>query len=481
MVVMSIQSTRSRVLATGLAALRAALLAVVGVAAPIGAESSEPALMAIAAPLASGIPEPLPEGFMPLTLQEAVVRGLEHNLAVVLGREEVRSAIGSRDAVRSRLYPRLDASLIGSRNVINLEAYGFPVAPGESPLIGPFDVLDARATMAAPVVDLSLWAEARATSHRADAAAATLDDLRDQVVLAVSSLYLKASAADSRIVAVQAQLATAHALRQQAADMKAAGVAAGVEVLRAEVQLAAEQERLIIAENDAATSKLALARAIGLPLASTLVLNKQLESSPVTISVDEALRQAAAQRADLRSAQAAVAAAEETVAAAQRSALPSLEMHASWGKIGPGANNLLTTYAVGAMVSVPLFTGGAIHARRLMADASLADRRARLADLSARIEYEVRSALLDLEAADQRTRVADDAVRLAETQLVQARDRFSAGVADGVEVVQAQQAAATANDSLIASLLADSLAKVRLARALGVAAEDLDRFLGGSR
>jgi outer membrane protein TolC len=116
----------------------------------------------------------------------------------------------------------------------------------------------------------------------------------------------------------------------------------------------------------------------------------------------------------------------------------------------------------------------------LTADASLADRQARLADLAARIEYEVRSALLDLAAADQRTEVARDAVHLAESQLEQARDRFSAGVADGVEVVQAQQAAATAHDNHIASLLADNLAKVRLARALGVAAEGLDRFLGGS-
>jgi len=465
--------------AAGSAAVLVVLALILGVAT-VGAQGPE-TVATIPAPLAGGVPGPAPEGPVSLTLQDAVARGLEHNLAVVLGRERVRSAAAARDATKSGLYPQFGAYLADSRNVINLEAYGFPVAPDESPLIGPFDVFDMRATVAVPVVDLSLWADARAASHAADAAAATFDDLRDQVVLAVSSLYLQASAAESRIDAARAQVATARALHEQAADMKTAGVVAGIEVLRTDVQLAAEREGLIIAENDAATSKLALARAIGLPLDAELVLSWQLEySPPPVIELEEALQQALGQRADFRSAQAAVAAAEAAAAAAWKSALPSLEMQANWGKIGPDISSALTTYTVAAMVSVPLYTGGLIHARKLTADAALAERQARLADLATGIEYEVRSALLDLAAADQRTLVARDAVRLAESQLEQARDRFAAGVADGVEVIQAQQAAATAHDNRIASLLADNLAKVRLARALGVAAESLDRFLGGS-
>lgn len=431
--------------------------------------------------LAGGVPGPAPQGPVRLTLQEAVERGLEHNLAVVLGRERVRSAAAGAKAERSRLYPHLDATLAASRNVINLEAYGFPVVPGESPLIGPFNVADARASVAAPLVDLGLWANARAASHTSDAAGATLDDLRDQVVLAVSSLYLGASAAESRIVSARAQVATAEALHDQAVDMKEAGVVAAIEVLRTEVQLAAERERLIVASNDAATSKLALARAVGLPLGSDLVLLERLEHAPgPAVAVDDAVRQALDQRADYRSAQALVAAAEEAAAAARKAAWPSLGVAADWGKIGPDPDSWLTTYTVGAMVSLPLYTGGAIRSRAMVADATLAERQARIADLGARIEYEVRAALLDLAAAEQRTRVAEDAVRLAENQLEQARDRFAAGVADGVEVVQAQQAAAAADDNRIASLLAANLARVQLARALGVAAGDLDRFLGGS-
>jgi outer membrane protein TolC len=481
MITTSLEPTVSRVPAFGTAAVHLTLISMLAVM-NVGAQVSEQSVLQVSAPLAGGVPGPAPEGPVSLTLQDAVVRGLEHNLAVVLGREQVRAAAGARDATRSRLYPQLGAYLADSRNIINLEAYGFPVPAGESPLIGPFDVFDARATVAMPLVDLSLWADARAASHAADAAGATLDDLRDQVVLAVSSLYLRASAAESRIDAARAQVATARALHEQAVDMKTAGVVAGIEVLQTEVQLAAERERLIVAENDAATTKLALARAIGLPLDAGLVLSGGLEySPPPVIDLEEALHQAFGQRADFRSAQAAVAAADEAAAAACKSALPSLEMQANWGKIGPDISSALTTYTVAAMVSVPLYTGGAIHARKLTADAALADRQARLADLAAGIEFEVRSALLDLAASDERIRVARDAVRLAESQLEQARDRFAAGVADGVEVIQAQQAAATAHDNQIASLLAYNLARVRLARALGVAAEGLDRFLGGSR
>jgi outer membrane protein TolC len=450
--------------------------------ATAGAQVAEPANGLPPGVLAGGVPGPAPTGPVTITLQDAVERGLERNLAVVLGREQANAAAGAHKAVRSRVLPKLEATLAESRSVINLEAYGFPVAPGESPLIGPFNVFDARAGLAVPLVDLSGWADARAASYAAEAAGATLEDLRDQVVLAVSSLYLHASAAESRVVVAQAQVDTARALHEQAVDMKAAGVIAAIEVLRTEVQLAAERERLIVAENDAATSKLALARAIGLPLDADLMLLESLDDSPApVIGADEAVRQALGQRSDYLSAQAALAAAEEAATAARNLAVPSLTMEADWGKVGPDVRGALTTYAVAARFVLPLYSGGFIHSRKLTATADVVGRRARLADLGARIEYEVRSALLDLEAADRRTRVARDAVRLAENQLDQARDRFAAGVADGVEVIQAQQAAATANDNEIASLLAENLARVRLARALGTAAEGSEDVSGGTR
>jgi outer membrane protein TolC len=415
-----------------------------------------------------------------LTLAEAVARGLEHNLAAVLSRHEAEAAVGAAKVARAALLPTVSAQGSAAREKIDLEAYGLPVAPGESPLIGPFDVVDLRLAAELPILDLRARAAARSAGSTAEAARLNAEDARDAVVLAVSTLYLKATAADSRIVAARAQVATARALFEQAQDMKAAGLVAGVEVLRAKVQLAGEEQRLIVAENDAATGRLALAQTIGLPLDQAFTLESLgAEARPLDITVDEALVRATALRSDLAAARASVAAAEYALTAARDTVLPTLVAHADAGRVGPDTPGLETTYSAMAAIRVPVYAGGEIHGRKVEAAARVAQAKARLEDLQSRVEYQVRAALLDVRAADERVRVAHEAAGVADAQLAQARDRFAAGVASGVEVVQAQEQTATAHENAIASLLADSEARVALARAVGAAAENLADFLGG--
>jgi outer membrane protein TolC len=416
-----------------------------------------------------------------LGLSQAVELGLDHNLAALLAAADVEEARGAANAARSRLRPELGASLGASRSKINLEAFGFPVEPGMSPVIGPFNVVDARAVASMRLLDLSATARARASAFRAEAAAASAEDIRDEVVLSVSTLYMGAVASDSRVAAARAQLETAQALYERAEDMRSAGVVAGVDVLRARVQLATEQQRLIVAENEAATRRLALAQAIGLPLDRPLLLvDPLLPSQLPPMSHEQALDRALTNRGDWRQAQAALAAAQQSARSARTAALPSLDLDASAGANGQAVDASHRVYAAAAVVRVPIYTGGLIAARRAEAEAGLTRATAVLDDLRSRIEYQVRTALLDLEATSRQTRVAHEAVILAETQLEQTRDRFSAGVADGVEVVQAQEAVAAANERYIAGLLADNVARVALARALGVATTDLGSFLGGA-
>lgn len=413
-------------------------------------------------------------GSLALTLADAVQRGLEHNLAALLAEQQVASATGAARAARARLWPGLDAELSENRTKINLEAYGFPVAPGESPLIGPFNVFDARLSSSAPIWDQRVRAGARSARATADAAHADLDDVRDQVVLAVSSLYLEAVAAEARVAALQSQVDSAASLAEQARDMKASGLVARVDVLRAEVQLAAEQQRQIVASNHAATSKLSLARAIGLPLDRTLELVDRPSYRPtLALTPAAALQRALANRADLAALDASLEAARQELRAAKGGGLPSLVAHGDVGRIGPSPSTAETTYTIGAALRVPLFTGGEVAGRVEQAQARITALEARRVDLSQRIELEVRTALLDLGAADARVRVAQRATGVADAQLEQTRDRFAAGVADGVEVVQAQEAVATAHENQIASLLAFNRAQVVLARALGIAADDL--------
>jgi len=436
---------------------------------------------ALQSPLLGGVPggELMP-GTLPLSLHEAVRRGLERNLGAVLGRERVRAADGARWMSVSGLLPTLQATIAQARDQINLEAYGFPVAPGESPIIGPFNVSDRRISLAQTVFDYSAIQDARAGAAVKSSAGYAYQDVREQVVVVVANLYFQAVATSSRVASVRAQQRTAEALSARARAMKEAGTIAGIELIRAQVQVENQKQRVIFYENEFAKQKLMLARAIGLPLAQAFELTDQVPFAAIdAMPLDAALAQAYAKRADYKAAIELFKADEARRRAAYGTMAPSVHLNADYGSIGNSWGAALGTYAVMASVRVPIFQAGRERGRVLIADAALEQDRAQLADLKARIEFDVRAAYLDVRAADERVRVARSAADLANQQLAQAQDRFAAGVASHVEVVQAQEAVATESENLIASLFAHNVAKAALARATGMAEDAAERLLGG--
>jgi len=421
-------------------------------------------------------------GVLPLTLGEAIARGLRQNLGAVIGEQAIRSASASRLSALNGLLPNAYARLGESREVVNLEAFGFPLPPGTDPLVGPFNVFDARINVSQSLFNWSAIQAARAGGDSLRAAKFSYQDARDAVVFVVSNLYLTAISSASEVDSAQAQVKTSQALYDRATDLKKAGMIPAIEVLRAQVQLQAQQQRLIFFQNEYAKRKLGLARAIGLPLDQQFDLaDKVPYAALASPALEQALAQAYESRADLQAARAQVRAAEESKQAAIGSALPTLGLTADIGKIGLTTASKLRTYSIAAGIRIPIFEGNTVRARVLQADAALRQQQALLEDLRARIDYEVRTALLDLKAADDRVQVARTTVELANQQLVQAQDRFSAGVASNIEVVQAQEAVATASDNYIASLYAHNLAKISLARALGIAEADAGRLLGGTK
>jgi outer membrane protein TolC len=303
---------------------------------------------------------------------------------------------------------------------------------------------------------------------------------RDMVVFVCANLYLQAVASRSRIDATRAQVRTAQVLYELALDQKAAGVSPGIEVLRAQVELQAQQQRLIVAENQFAKDKLTLARAIGLPLGQEYTLSDDMSYSPLpSMSLDETVQRAYRERPDYKSAQSRVLSAESERKAAQAGRLPLLNFSADYGDIGPRAWESHGTFTVATVLRIPLFQGGSVRGRVLAADAALQQRKAELEDLRGRIYYDVRNAFLDLKAAADRVRVAQSTVKLADDQVQQSQDRFRAGVTNNVEVVQAQQAQATANENLISGLQAHCVAKLALAKAIGISGAEYDQFLRG--
>jgi outer membrane protein TolC len=420
---------------------------------------------------------------IPLSLDEAVRRGLEHNLARLLSDDAVRSARGARWEALADLLPHLSGRVSATRQKINLEAFGFTGFPGvPSTLVGPFNVFDARVAVTESLVDLEAFHKTKARSESLAAARFSYQDTRDLVVLVCGNLYMAAVSEASRIDASRAQLETAQALFRLASDRKQAGLVPAVDVLRAEVEMEARQQQLIVAENRAARAKLNLARAVGLPLGQRFVLTDPMPAAgPVLPDLDGALLAAYRDRSDWKAAAARVRAAEASRRSAIGEALPKLELQADYGAIGATVGGAHATYSFGAAVRVPLFEGGSAIGKEIQASATLDAERAGLEDLRGRIDYEVRTAVLDLQAASERVTVASRALGLANDQLRQAQDRFAAGIANNIDLVQAQQAVAEATDSQIAAVYDQNTAQAALARAVGAGEAEFHQRVRGER
>ena len=432
-------------------------------------------------PLLGGIPTGKPTGeVLPLTLSDAIKRGLSYNLGVMLSTQAVQATRGARLLALSQLLPKVNAGFSESQQQVNLAAYGFEPTPGMAMIVGPFNVFDVRASVSQPVLDFSALNRYRASTENIKAAQFADQNTQDMVVFVCSNLYLQAVAGSSRIEAAQAQVRTAQTIYNLALDQKAAGVAPGIEVLRAQVELQAQQQRLIVVEDQFAKDKLALARAIGLPLGQEFKLTDAMTYSPLpSMSLDATVQRAYKERADLQSAEARLRSAQSEKKAAKAGHLPTIDFNADYGDIGQKPWESHGTFSVAATVRIPIFLGRSVEGRMMESDAALHQREAELEDLRGRIYYDVRNAFLDLKAAADRVNVAQSAVKLADEQVLQTQDRFRAGVTNNVEVIQAQEAQVTANENYIASLQAHNAAKLALARAIGISSAAYEQFLRG--
>jgi outer membrane protein TolC len=235
---------------------------------------------------------------------------------------------------------------------------------------------------------------------------------------------------------------------------------------------------LIVARNNYSKQKLALARTIGLPSGQEFNLTETVPYEPLTaIGIDQALQRAYASRADYQAALLQVRGAESFRRAATAEHLPSLSLAGNYGAAGVNVGNSHGVFDIGATLQVPIFAGGRAHADALQAESTLRQRRQQLENLRAQIDYDVRTALLDLAAAAEQVAVARSSLDLANQTLDQARDRFTAGVADNLEVVQAQDVVASANENYISSLYAHNVAKILLARAIGFTEQGVKQYL----
>jgi outer membrane protein TolC len=424
--------------------------------------------------------------------KEAIDRGLRNNLGLLLSGDQTITARGERWKELSNLLPNLDARIQENVQTESLAALGLTkvfkkggsTASGSSTpfptVIGPFNYFDARANLSQSLFNFKNIEKTRAANESLKSAQYSYKDARELVVLAVGNSYLMAIASSARIETSEAQLKNAHALYDKAVDQQKAGLSPTIDTLRSQVELQTRQQQLIQARNDFAKQLLSLARTIGLPPGQRFALTDKAPYQTLTpLPLEVYLQRAYTTRGDYQAALAQVRSAELSRRAAAAGRYPSLDLDANYGDIGVTPAHSNGTWQLNGSLNIPIFAGNRVHSDVLEAEAQLKQARSQLGDLRGRIDYEVRTALLDLDAAAQQVEVARSAVDLSEQAFTQSQDRFAAGVADNLEVVQAQESVASAHESYIQSLYAHNLAKVELARATGDAEEGVRRYLKG--
>jgi outer membrane protein TolC len=420
-------------------------------------------------------------GVITIAPLDAIQRGLKYNLALLLSDQATENARGARYRALADVIPNINGRIAEQVQQVNLAAFGIPFPPGTPLLVGPFAVFDARA-LATGNIDLRNLNLLHSRSEDVKSAQLNYQNARDLIVLAVGGVYMQALAAAARIDATEAQLRTADTLFKHARDMKAAGMVPALDVLRAQVEMQVVQQRLLVARNDFDKQKLRLARLIGLPVAQQFTIVNTIPLTPPSpLTVDQAIERAYRDRPDYQSARFAVRSAEWNRKSAVAERLPSFQVSADYGALGKRPGDAQQTYTVTTGLRIPIFQGGKIRGDILQADALLNRRKSELDDLRGRIEFEVRSAFLDLQSASDQLQVAQSSVGLAQEALTQAQDRFRAGVATNIEVVQAQEALATTNENYINSTFIFNVAKLSLARSLGAAERAVIEFLGGKQ
>ncbi len=416
-----------------------------------------------------------------LSFREAIERGLAYNLGEVGLLQVVNQAQGQARVSRSALLPNLTGDLQETVQQTNLKALGVHFqAPGFSipTIVGPFNYIDLRARLSQSVVDLTALNNYKAARESSRAAQLSAEDARDLVVLAVGGTYLQVIAAKARVQSARAQLDTANALYDQAAQQRKAGVLAQVDADRSQVQALTQQQRLFSLENDLAKQQIDLARMTGLPPNDQYEITDDIPFAATPVpSVEEALRQAFDQRSDVKAAQAQIRASERAVAAARAQRLPSLAINGDYGVIGTNPSQSHGTFSVTGTLRVSIWEGGRIEGDIEQARAGLTQRQAEYEDLRLQVESEVRKAYLDMQAAANQVSVAQKNREVAKETLDLTRQKVEAGVAESVELVQSQESLASADLDYINSVFAHNLAKLSLARALGRTADVLPRFL----
>jgi outer membrane protein TolC len=399
---------------------------------------------------------------------------------VALAEESIRQSQTGIAQARAAFLPDIEASVTDQSETVNLRTFGlnFPLPAGVSfpSLVGPFSVFDARATANQSVFDFSSIRKYQSSKVTVEASKADAETTRNQVSDTVARSYLACLRADAKVETEQANVDLSDALLKLSNRQKTAGTGLAIEVTRAQVQLANDRQNLIVAQNDRRKAVLQLLRAVGLNLDAHIEFTDKLAYKPVDVGpMEAALDKARKERAELKAQAKREEIAKLNYGSVKAERLPSISAFGNYGSIGPEIIGALPTHSVGITLKVPVFDGGRRDARRAESLSQLRQEEIRSRDVKQQVDLDVRLALDSIKSAASQVDTAREGLTLAENELAQARRRYEGGVANSIEVTDAQTRLDRARDNQIAALYNYNLARLDLATATGSISEYLNQ------
>ena len=414
-----------------------------------------------------------------LHLREAIALALKNNLSVRVTGTQVDESSGTQMRQKSALEPSITTAAFANLQDRNLQALGFSLPGFMLPLTtGAFGTYDFRVFLQQPVVDRRAYHVFQSSKRQLDAARLTYQDTRDLIIRQAAGYYLDGQAAAAEVEAAEARVVTSRALEKLAQDQHSAGLATGVDVLRAQVQLQRDQQTLLVDRDAYQTALLVLQRFLGLRPGAALELADRLEFRGISApEIEPALQAALEARADYRSLRAQREALVEQQKASRDRYLPKLSINGDYGAFGRNFGQMPGVGQIQGTLTFTVFDRDRNGEQKEIA-ARLQRVDVQIADLERGIEQDLRKALLDLASAEEQVSVTQAGVDLAGSELKLSEDRFRSGVTDNIEVITAQSSLQSAQDDHISALARHADARMALARALGATEQIYENYMG---
>jgi outer membrane protein TolC len=470
-----------------------ALLGLAGGVSTLSAQSNSNPSSATNPYFGSVTAHPRTDGTIKLSLDDAVRQGLKNNLGLREAENGETTVKGEKNEALQEFLPTIslsggigyfehDLAALGfSQSTLKQFAGLFP--PGQPiptfPAVTKNSLIQGQVNYSQTLFSGPVIAGWKAAGAAERAAYFAKMSARGEVVQQVATAYLKVLAAASEVDNATALAETDRVLYEQARASHEAGTAANLDELRAKVQLQAQQQAVIAAQNTLDKNLILLKREIGMDPGQNLALTDPAPYSDLASQTPEEVRAVAYKnRQDYQNLQNQVVEYKAIHSVYRSQRWPTLSFNGYYGTQTVNGAGTHGVFAATGTLSFPIFREGSLRGNEDASAAQLSSANAQLDDLRGHIDEQVRDALLDVDATKKLVDVARSNVALATRALSDETDRVNAGVDDNLPLVTAQSTLASAQSNLVESLYQYNLSKLQLARASGILEQQYRVYLG---